>query len=399
MTIRQFRYVLPFALALAPVAAIAQETDYPAVRERIEELVRENFYDAERAASFALPEAASSEEDSFDAMVAEALAGLEVSHTGRYTPDRIDYFELMDIYNFAVTDELERLFPPDGEVTYPGIGLIAQKIDGSHFAVDVYHAGSAARAGVQEGDEILAVDGEPWSEIGSFEGKVGEGVTLSIRRQANAEPEEIAVKVEAIKPNDMFTASISESIRIIEQDGHRIGYVRMWSFTSEATRWLLYEELGTGRLADADALVIDLRSRWGGAPLDAAEIFVGRAPVTEFHDRDGTERVAFPRWRKPVVAIIDEGTRSGLEALAHALKVNGIPLVGAHTARAVVAGMAYLLPDDSLLMLAVSDVTTEGVRLEDTGVEPDIPVERDTRYENGADRQIEAALERILEQF
>lgn len=382
-----------------PTTSIAQEADNLAVRERIEEIVRENFYDAGRAKSFALPEIEGASADTFDAAIAGALDDLGVSHTGRYTPDRIDYFELMDIYSFAVTDELERLFPPDGEVSYPGIGLIAQEIEGSHFAIDVYHAGPAARAGVQEGDEILAVDGEPWSEIRSFEGKVGQSVTVRLRREADSEPVEVAVEVEAIKPNEMFTASISESVRVIEQDGHRIGYVRMWSFTSEETRWLLYEELGTGRLADADALVLDLRSRWGGAPLDAAEIFVGRAPVTEFQNRDGTVSVAFPRWRKPVVAIIDEGTRSGLEALAHALKVNGIPLVGAHTARAVVAGNAFMLPDDSLLLLAIQDVFTDGVRLEETGVEPDIPVERDIRYENGSDPQIEAAVRKLREQL
>ena len=58
---------------------------------------------------------------------------------------------------------------------------------------------------------------------------------------------------------------------------------------------------------------------------------------------------------KPLVAIIDEGTRSGLEVFAYALKANGIPLVGSRTAGALLAGRAYLLPDDSLLEIAVSD--------------------------------------------
>lgn len=71
------------------------------------------------------------------------------------------------------------------------------------------------------------------------------------------------------------------------------------------------------------------------------------------------------RWRRPVVAIIDEGSRSGLELFAYALKANGIPLVGTRTAGALLAGRAYLLPDDSMLELAVSDaVIDDGVRLE-----------------------------------
>lgn len=381
-----------FAISIVLPSVALAESDRHALRARIEELVRENFYDANRAQSFAIPETASTADGSFDTVVSQALAGLGVSHTGRYTPDRIDYFELLDIYRFAVPDGITRLFPPAGEVTYPGIGLIAEEINGGVFAVDVYHGGPAARAGVREGDEILSVDGASYSEISSFQGKAGMPVILRIRRQADATPLELRVEVEAIRPNAMFTQSISDSIRIVERNDHDIGYVRLWSFTSEETMQLFEEELATGRLARADALVLDLRSRWGGAPLDLAEIFVGGSPSMEYRDRQGNRYPAQVRWRKPVVAIIDEGTRSGLEALAYALKINGVPLIGAHTARAVIGGTAFMLPDDSLLMLAVRDAVTGGIRLEEIGVAPDIVVERDVRYEGGADPQIEAAL-------
>ena len=53
--------------------------------------------------------------------------------------------------------------------------------------------------------------------------------------------------------------------------------------------------------------------------------------------------------------IIDNGTRSGMEILAYSLKKNGVLLVGEETAGDVLAAMGFLLPDDSLLELAVSD--------------------------------------------
>ena len=65
-----------------------------------------------------------------------------------------------------------------------------------------------------------------------------------------------------------------------------------------------------------------------------------------------------------MVAIIVGGTRSGMELLAYSLKKNGVPMVGAPTAGNVLAGTAYLLPDDSLLELAVADVLVDGRRLE-----------------------------------
>lgn len=395
------RWMLLALMLGLPCAAGADTGSSEKVAKRVEELVRKNFYDPKPAEKFTLDtlKQTGNAGADFDRALADALAGLGVSHTGRYTADRIDYFELLDIFRFALRGDLRRLFPPRGEVSYAGIGLIAAEIDGRRFVTDVYHAGPAARAGVREGDEVLAVDGAPYREIASFEGKIGKAVTLRVRREAEAEPVEIAVKVEAIRPNEMFTASISESIRTLDSDGHRIGYMRIWSFTSAETRQLINEELGIGRLANADALVLDLRSRWGGAPLDAAEVFVGRTPPTELKKRDGTVVAANARWRKPVVAIIDEGTRSGLEVFSYALRINGVPLVGTTTAGAVLAGTAYMLPDDSMLMLAVEDVVTDGRRIEGVGVAPTIEIKRDIRFENGNDPQLAAALRTLRQRL
>ena len=396
------RRILLAVLVAWPLAAHAEKVDNGKVADRIEQLVGKNFYDPKRAETFdAGPlRAENLSREAFDKAAADALAGLGVSHTGRYTSDRIDYFELLDIFRFAVRNDLRRMFPPRGQVGYAGIGMMAAEIDGRRFVTDVYHGGSAARAGVREGDEVLAVDGEPYREIASFEKKIGKTVTLTLRREEDAEPVEVPVKVEAIRPNELFTASISESIRTIESGDFKIGYMRIWSFTSAETRQLISDELGTGgRLANADALVLDLRSRWGGAPLDAAEVFVGRTPPTELKKRDGTVASGNTRWRKPVVAIIDEGTRSGLEVFAYALKANDIPLVGTTTAGAVLAGTAYMLPDDSLLILAVQDVVTDGERIEGAGVAPTKQVTRDIRFENGNDPQLEAALHTLRQRL
>ena len=395
------RRILLVVLMAWPFAGHADEVDHGKVADRIEQLVEKNFYDPKRAEAFdAAPlRAGGLAPAEFDKAAADALAGLGVSHTGRYTSDRIDYFELLDIFRFAVRNDLRRIFPPRGTVGYAGIGMRVAEIDGRRFVTDVYHGGSAARAGVREGDEMLAVDGEPYREIASFEKKVGKTVTLTLRREESAEPIEVSVKVEAIRPNELFTASISESIRTIESGRFKIGYMRIWSFTSAETRQLISDELGAGRLAGADALVLDLRSRWGGAPLDAAEVFVGRTPPTQLTKRDGTVASGNTRWRKPVVAIIDEGTRSGLEVFAYALKINDIPLVGTTTAGAVLAGTAYMLPDDSLLILAVQDVVTDGKRIEGEGVAPTREVERDIRFENGNDLQLAAAVEMVRERL
>jgi carboxyl-terminal processing protease len=59
----------------------------------------------------------------------------------------------------------------------------------------------------------------------------------------------------------------------------------------------------------------------------------------------------------------------------------------------VTGGAACLLGDDSLLYLAVADVTVDGERLEGVGVTPDVVVESGLEWAGGADPQLEAAID------
>ncbi len=81
-----------------------------------------------------------------------------------------------------------------------------------------------------------------------------------------------------------------------------------------------------------------------------------------------------------------------MEILAFTMKKNGATIVGETTAGAVLGGGAYVLPDNSLLMLATQDVVTDGERLEGKGVVPTIQVDNPLPYAAGADPQYEAAL-------
>ncbi|MCR4283005.1 MAG: S41 family peptidase, partial [Bauldia sp.] len=374
-TIARVALILVLPLAVAPAGAESALTGNPAF-DRTVELVEKNFFDASALPAFrdtvaeVEAEAGQGAPLPLDEAINRILASLKATHTVRYTPDRIDYYELADVFRYAIRDNVKRLFPPEGKVAYEGIGIATKAIGGKLFVTDVYDGGPAAQAGLMAGDEVLSVDGAPFAEIGSFKGKAGGIVRLQSRRSADAAPVIASVKVERLQPLETFLKAMSDSIRIVERDGRRIGIIHLWSYTSDQVTSLLADELGGGRLKDVDGLILDLRSRWGGAPADAAEIFVGGTGDMTMTERDGDVRYVNTRWRKPVVAIIDEGTRSGMEILAYALKKNGIPLVGTKTAAAVVAGTGYILPDDSLLVLAVADVRVDGARLEGVGVSP-----------------------------
>jgi hypothetical protein len=89
-----------------------------------------------------------------------------------------------------------------------------------------------------------------------------------------------------------------------------------------------------GRLKDVDGLVLDLRGGWGGAQPEYTELFVGGAPIMTYVGRDGRENFASFRWRRPVVVLVDEGTRSGKEVVTYGLKRQGVRVVGTRTAGA-----------------------------------------------------------------
>ncbi|MCP4380185.1 MAG: PDZ domain-containing protein [Hyphomicrobiales bacterium] len=377
------------------------------VFDRSVALVERHFYDPDGLEAFhdavglvlaSLPDLAEADSAVRDDAIDFVLESLDSSHVGHFTPDQVDYFELVDVFRFGLRDNMRRLFPPRGRVTYVGIGVASTAIDGRVFVTDVYDGGPADRAGLMVGDEVLLVDDVPFAEVGSFRGKAGKTAVVNVRRAPGEMPIDIAVQVEALSPGDSLVSAIEESVELVEHNGYAIGYMRLWAYTDRRVRGVIEESLA-GPLAGADALILDLRSRWGGAPPDAANSFVGGAPDMTMIGRDGETSIVHSRWRKPIVAIIDEGTRSGMEVLAHALRMNDITLLGTPTAADVVAGRAYLLPDDSLLEVAVADVFVDGARLEGVGVEPDIFVPFKVPYAAGADPQLAAALDQVTREL
>jgi carboxyl-terminal processing protease len=366
-------------------------------------LVRDRFYDPhlngldwqEQRARFR-PEAESAHSQEDAAVVINAmLAKLGASHTHYYTPEDPAYYQLADIFVFALEHRgLERVFPK-GEVTYPGIGVFTEADNhGRTLVTGVIEGAPAHAAGVLLGDEILSADARPFLPVGSFRGKVGSPVSLEIRRASGAAPIAVRVSPADLHPNEMFLRGLKESARLIVTDKARIGYVHVWSYASHRMQSALEDLMSDGPFKDADALVWDLRGGWGGAQPQYLDLFNPRAPTMKITGRNGETSFVGVKWRKPVAALINEGTRSGKEVLAYGFKEYRIgELVGHRTEGAVLAPTAFLIGNDGLLLLAVEDVLVDGQRLEGVGVTPTIEVPFDSRYAAGGDSQLDRAVQ------
>jgi C-terminal processing protease CtpA/Prc len=362
--------------------------------DEVDRIVAEHFYNPAaipkfRAVLNARKDTAQTTADA-DQGIAQALHALAASHTARYTQDQIEYYELLDIFQTRGLERTPAIH--DGHVAYAGIGMVAREIEGRTFVTHLYDGAAAQKAGLHVGDEILSVDGQPYHPILSFRDRAGGSVSIRVRRQPGAAPVAFEVPVQWLRPNKVLSEAIRNSVRVIEKNGQRIGTLRLWTYGSSGMNRLMTEILASETLRDVDGLVLDLRSRWGGRGSDAADLFLSRTRDMTIIGRDGKETPVVARWRKPLVAIIDGGTRSSMEIIAYSLQQAGVALIGTRSAGAVLTSRSFLLSDNSLVLLAIDDVRLDGKRFEGRGISPDIEVPFDVRYANGADPQFDRAV-------
>jgi carboxyl-terminal processing protease len=348
------------------------------------------------------------------------LSELKTSHTELFTPDEYQYYILLDVVGGG--DAVRSHFW-GSRPYYPGIGVFTRELDGHHFVDGVLEGSPAYWAGLLYGDELLLVDGKPYSPIAAFQQKIGTMVDLAFRRHANAEPQHVGVSVVPIMPSLAFSSAMTASTRVIERGGRSIGYIHIWAShdADSFKRALTNLELGNvpasagpvGQTSSAerrapkiDTLIVDMRGRIGG------NIAVAYTILEKLDDKSywGTwevinrpsARVRFggttphPVLRGHSVLLIDHHTRSAAETTAYGFKRGAFgTLIGTPTAGAVSSGVLYAMPGDLLLYVAVAGHKFDGDPIEGVGVAPDLRVERPLPYAAGADPVLDAAVEHL----
>jgi carboxyl-terminal processing protease len=392
--------VLPVSLKVST----AKEAQYVKTLNQVWNEVNSNFFDpkfngidwnAKRDEYTNRVKSSQSIEEA-SAVINQMLSELNTSHTRFYSKLEPAYYQLLGIFSDrGFSKQIKKVFP-DGKIDYPGIGIFTKDLNKKTFITAILDNSPAAKAGLKVGDEILAVDGKPYQPIESFVNT--QDVKLSIQRTPDSKNvEQITVIPKKLDPNTLFLDAMKDSIKIIERQGKKIGYVHIWSYAGDQYQELLVNEIAYGKLKDAEALILDLRDGWGGADPNYLNIFTEKVPVLTRIGRDGIKRDLDFQWRKPVVMLVNNGSRSGKEILAYGFKKYKLgTLIGTKTAGAVVGGSPFLLEDGNLLYLAVIDVLVDGERLEGKGVIPDIEVPFTLEYAQGKDPQLEKSVEVLL---
>lgn len=395
-----FAVAVPATVATGPAHGETQQVDQGAVFDQASNLIRDNFYDRslrgldwERVRERHRPAyVAATSGQGRSAAINAMLAELNASHMFHFTREDPAYYQLLGIFQHSLREGIKKHL--DGDISYPGIGAFTRQIENKTFVTGVVAGLPGDLAGLKTGDEILAANGGEFEPVRSFRGKTGDKVVLKVRRERDGPEMTVEVTPKSIESADAFETAIAEGARVIEANGKKIGYVRIWSYAGHRYQQALADVLSSGKLKDADALIWDLRDGWGGAQPHYLDIFNSRAPDMTFKDRREEPQYVSFRWRKPAAILANGGTRSGKEVLTYGFKKYGYgEVIGETTAGALLAGRGFLLDDGTFLMVAVSDVAVDGERLEQAGVAPTIVVPFDIRYAAGRDPQLDKAVE------
>ena len=275
------------------------------------------------------------------------------------------------------------------------VGLALGFTEARWVVTGVQPSSPAEAAGVKKGWLFVARNGQP----------LGKETDLSLK-------EGETVIDEYLDPQDQrhvltMTARLLPPARRLEPREARalaggVWYLRFDKFNVESRRWLS-DQLKAHPAAPA--VIVDLRENFGGdimsMAITAGEFFPKSVNCGRFIGRNGRPleenswRWGSARYAGQVAVLVDGGTTSGAEVLAHALQFyHRAVLVGRHTAGAVIGSLSYPLPDGGKLQVGVWDYYgLDGKRLEGAGVKPDVEVAvKLADWRAGVDPDLAAAL-------
>ncbi|MBN1929018.1 MAG: S41 family peptidase [Chlorobiaceae bacterium] len=258
---------------------------------------------------------------------------------------------------------------------YAGIGITIGTIGGELYVTSVFEGQAAAKAGLQVGDRIVAVNGEqagqqPIEKIrGSIKGAPGTSVRLTVRKYGRGPRKEYVITRSEVRVSTVPYAGLFGSA----------GYIRMTGFAQHSRQELvsairaLQDEAAKGKIS-MSGLVLDLRGNPGGlltSAVDVAALFVAkgsRVVSTKGRAADSEQsyvtRVDPLVPSLPLVVLIDAASASASEIVAGAIQEldRGVIVGDSSFGKGLVQSI-ILLPYDYTLKLTTAKYYTPSGRL------------------------------------
>lgn len=295
-------------------------------------------------------------------------------------------FKKLDPYSEFFTKTEAQNFTTSVSKQYIGIGVeLSQK--GDYVVItNVFLGGPAKAAGVEAGDEILAVDGVSakgmniQTLISKVMGEVGTSVDILFQRGKVQFKKTIIRQVITVKSVDTMT--LPKSYLLTPEQTSQISYLRLSSFSSN-TDVEFNDAITAAKDAGAKYLILDLRDNGGGYVQTAINICKSIIPagtIMHFENKTGEQVVFSSALTEPpfyIVALINEYSASATEFVSAAIQDSKVGvLVGETTYGKGVAQYLYDIEDTYMVKLTTEEFfSRDGKVIQQKGVSPDFPVE------------------------
>jgi len=290
----------------------------------------------------------------------------------------------LDPHSSYLNPDAYRELQVETKGSFGGIGIEITIRDGVLTVVSPLEGTPAYELGIQAGDQILRVDGEPTKEMTLMEavkkmrGPKGTNVVLTIMREAFTKPQDFVVTRATIAIKSVRSKTL--------EPGY--GYIRLSQFQSSTARDLR-KEISTLEKENQPlkGLILDLRNNPGGLLDQAVKVsdeFLSEGLIVYTGGRLKSQDMRFEAHVNtephsyPIVVLVNEGSASAAEIVAGALQdhkravVVGVKTFGKGSVQTVMP----LRNGAALRLTTALYYTPSGRSIQAKGIDPDIVVER-----------------------
>jgi carboxyl-terminal processing protease len=268
-----------------------------------------------------------------------------------------------------------------GELTGVGIRLgLDEKTKALQIVTPIDNS-PAAKANLQTGDGIVAIDGKSTKGMtldqasSLIRGEVGTSVTLRIERTGTA-PFNVKLKRAQIE-----LPAIQSSIK--QEGEYKIGYISLNEFSAHAPEQM-EKAIKNFEKQGVNGYVLDLRGNPGGllnASVEIARMWIDNGIIVSTVDRKGGDQKFSANHtaltKLPLVVLVDGSSASASEILTGALKDNKrAEVIGSKTFGKAVVQSVHSLSDGSGLAVTIQHYyLPNGEDINHKGIEPDVKVD------------------------
>jgi carboxyl-terminal processing protease len=300
---------------------------------------------------------------------------------------------------YFTQDRYEAYIKESLDSKYAGVGVLFSDYNGRAYAIDVLSGSEAEAKGVEQGDFVVAIDGDSsqdWTAsevIGALAKEKDSDVIITWMR---------ATSLDASSGTEFTTTLECKTYNVVNVTGElrddNVGYIKIKQITDNSAT-LVQDQVRALTSQGAEAFVLDVRDNPGGyltQALDIASMFVPSGVLVEIRTKDGTSTrtsTGTTITSAPIVVLMNDYTSGAAEVLAAALADNNrATTVGQTTmGKGSVQVIKELSFGGAIRYTAAYYLTPQGHEITDVGITPDISISDSD--DEGTDMQLTVALD------